>query len=291
MLRINFQKFACLSILSLFYANLSPSHSTTYVYEGKCGFLLQGSYQERCKAIFSKGKLMLLSKNAPTTKILPQQILKVSNPKKSISTIIEKDSSTELWKKYFDVNPKDKLKKGPSWLREDKVKEITNHRYSIRFVTRDFQPRIVLFVLEDQSKAAAMGQAIQNFTGMRIGQTREINNSLDSKLATKYIRESNRISQRLIGYCSAKMYEEARPIARKLNAYVNNSIDDIAIFSDIDRTISALYLARDKAVAFCDNKLLADVQKANEKKQADEISKLEEDRLKREEAFEMLSSF
>ena len=138
MLRINFQKFACLSILSLFYANLSPSHSTTYVYEGKCGFLLQGSYQERCKAIFSKGKLMLLSKNAPTTKILPQQILKVSNPKKSISRIIEKDSSTELWKKYFDVNPKDKLKKGPSWLREDKVKEIIRELMVSRLKNESF---------------------------------------------------------------------------------------------------------------------------------------------------------
>ena len=291
MLKVHLQRIACLSILSLFYANSNPSYSTTYVYEGKCGFLLQGSYQERCKAIFSKGKLMLLSKNAPTTKILPQQILKVSNAKKSISTIIEKDSSTELWKKYFDVNPKDKLKKGPNWLRESQVKEITNHRYTIRFVTRDYQPRIILFVLNDQSKAAAMGQAIQNFTGIRLGQTRELNSSLDSKLATKYIRESNRISQRLIGYCSAKMYEEAKPLARKLNAYVNNSIDDISIFSDIDRTISALYLARDKAVAFCDNKLLTDVQKANELKQTEEKTKIEEDRLKREEAFEMLSSY
>ena len=139
------------------------------------------------------------------------------------------------------------------------------------------------------------GRVPTNFSGLSNATLNYLNgkgwNSLDSKLATKYIRESNRISQRLIGYCSAKMYEEARPIARKLNAYVNNSIDDIAIFNDIDRTISALYLARDKAVAFCDKKLLVDVQKANEKKQADEISKLEEDRLKREEAFEMLSSF
>ena len=54
------------------------------------------------------------------------------------------------------------------------------------------------------------------------------------------------------------MYEEARPMARKLNAYVNNSIDDISIFSEIERTISALYLARDKAIAICDNKLLSD---------------------------------
>ena len=95
---------------------------------------------------------------------------------------------------------------------------------------------------------------------------------------------------RMICYPS-KMYEEARPMARKLNAYVNNSIDDISIFSEIERTISALYLARDKAVAICDNKLLADVQKANEQKKSDQLAEIEEERFKREEAFEMLSSF
>lgn len=234
---------------------------------------------------------MLLSKNAPSTKILPQQILKVSNAKKSVSSIIEKDSSTELWKKYFEVNPKIELQKGPYWLRDPQKKEITNHRYTIRFVTRNFQPRIVLFVLDNQNNAASMGQAMQNFTGMRLGQQREINNILDPKLTSKYIRESNRMSQRLIGYCSSKMYEEARPMARKLNAYVNNSIDDISIFSEIERTISALYLARDKAVAICDNKLLSDIQKANEQEKMNEINKIEEEKFKREEAFEMLSSF
>ena len=283
-----FSKFSLLGFLSLCSI---PLHSSTYVYEGKCGFLLQGSYQEKCKAIFSKGKLMLLSKNAPSTKILPQQILKVSNAKKSVSSIIEKDSSTELWKKYFEVNPKIKLQKGPYWLRDPQKKEITNHRYTIRFVTRNFQPRIVLFVLDNQNNAASMGQAMQNFTGMRLGQQREINNILDPKLTSKYIRESNRMSQRLIGYCSSKMYEEARPMARKLNAYVNNSIDDISIFSEIERTISALYLARDKAVAICDNKLLSDIQKANEQEKMNEINKIEEEKFKREEAFEMLSSF
>ena len=283
-----FSKFSLLTFLSLLGY---PVHSSNYVYEGKCGFLLQGSYQDRCKAIFSKGKLMLLSKNAPTIKILPQQILKVSNAKKVVSTIIEKDSSSELWKKYFEVNPKVQIQKGPYWLRDPQKKEITNHRYTIRFVTRDFQPRIVLFVLNDQNDAASMGQTIQNFTGMRLGQQREINTTIDPKLTSKYIRESNRMSQRLIGYCSAKMYEEARPMARKLNAYVNNSIDDISIFSEIERTISALYLARDKAIAICDNKLLSDIQKSNAQKKADEILKIEEEKLKREEAFEMLSSF
>ena len=280
-----------ISLLSCLCLSSYPVKANTFVYEGKCGFLLQGSYQERCKAIFSKGKLMLLSKNAPSTKVLPQQILKVSNAKKSISTIIEKDSSSELWRKYFEVNPKDKLKKGPNWLRDPQQREITNHRYTIRFVTRNFQPRIVLFVLDDQNKAAAMGQAIQNFTGMRLGQQREINSILEPQISTKHIRESNRMSQRLIGYCSAKMYEEAQPMARKLNAYVNNAIDEISIFSDIERTVSALYFARDKAVAICDNKLLADVQKANEQKKSDQLAQIEEDRFKREEAFEMLSSF
>ena len=80
-------------------------------------------------------------------------------------------------------------------------------------------------------------------------------------------------------------------MARKLNAYVNNSIDDISIFSEIERTISALYLARDKAVAICDNKLLSDIQKANEQEKMNEINKIEEEKFKREEAFEMLSSF
>lgn len=291
MFRNFFNTIIKISFFCSFWSILEPINSSTYVYEGKCGFLLQGNYQERCKAIFSKGKLMILSKNAPSTKILPQQILKVSNAKKSISTIIEKDSATELWKKYFDVDPKDKLKKGPSWLRDPVVKDVINHRYTIRYVTRDFQPRILLFVLNEQNQAAAMGQAMQSFTGMRLGQTRDVNRSLDSKLASKYIRESNRMSQRLIGYCSAKMYEEAQPFARKLNAYVNNSIDDISIYSDIDRTISALYLSRDKAVAFCDNKLLSDVQKANENKQFEELAQIKEEKLKREEAFEMLSSF
>ena len=193
-----------ISLLGCLCLSSYPLKANTFVYEGKCGFLLQGSYQERCKAIFSKGKLMLLSKNAPSTKVLPQQILKVSNAKKSISTIIEKDSSSELWRKYFEVNPKDKLKKGPNWLRDPQQREITNHRYTIRFVTRNFQPRIVLFVLDDQNKAAAMGQAIQNFTGMRLGQQREINSILEPQISTKHIRESNRMSQRLIGYCSAK---------------------------------------------------------------------------------------
>ena len=280
-----------ISLLGCLCLSSYPLKANTFVYEGKCGFLLQGSYRDKCKAIFSKGKLMLLSKNAPSTKILPQQILKASNAKRSISSIIEKDSATELWKKYFEVNPKIKLQQGPYWLRDPQKKEITNHRYTIRFVTRDFQPRIVLFVLDDQNNAAAMGQAIQNFTGMRLGQQREINTILDPKLTSKYIRESNRMSERLIGYCYAKMYEEARPMARKLNAYVNNSIDDISIFSDIERTVSALYLARDKAIAICDNKLLSDIQKANEQKKINEMSKIEEEKFKREEAFEMLSSF
>ena len=136
-----------------------------------------------------------------------------------------------------------------------------------------------------------MGSSLQNFTGMRLGQRKEINQALDPQLARVLIRKANRISQRLIGLCSAKMYEEAQPIAKQLNAYVNNSIDDISIFEDINQTISDLYLASDKAIAFCDNKALADYQQQQKDRESNRLAKIEEDKKKREDAFEMLSSF
>ena len=265
----------------------------SYAFQGKCGFLLSNSFVEKCTALFKDGILTLMPKGAPQERIFPTQIESYSLSSKESMKINE---DLEKWHEIFPERTKGFLfwqrKEGiPSWVLQATSKKINQHKFIINYVDRGLNPRKAIFVLNDEGKASAMQLSLRKATGLYINQKRKPGQALGDLLAKKLVREAERKAQRLMGLCAASMYEDSEPISSELEAYVNNTIDEISIFKDYQKTAQKLDSAMNQAVAYCEGKQEKDIAEAKERERAKKAAEVALEKEKREAAFDMLGSY
>jgi len=278
-------------IFFLFTPHISFARSQ--LYQGKCGFLLSNAFTDKCSALFSKGILTLMPSGGPQERIYPTQIESYSL---SSEETIKVNEDLDKWQKLFPEQTKGFLflrkKTGiPKWVVDATSKKVTQHKFVINYVDDSLLPRKALFVLDDEGQAASMQLSLRKTTSLYLGEKRRPGGPLSSSFSRKITREVERKAQRLMSLCGAGMYEDSLPIVSELNAYVDNTINEISIFEDYEIVADKIEGDAITAVAFCENKKVQDVADAKEAERLLRIQKIEEDKEKRISAFEMLSSY
>ena len=263
------------------------------LYQGKCGFLLSNSFTDRCSALFSKGILTLMPSGGPQERIYPTQIESYSL---SSEETIKVNDDVDKWQKLFPEQSKGFLffKKTtgiPKWVVDATSKKVTQHKFIINYVDSNLLPRKALFVLDDEGQAASMQLSLRKTTSLYLGQKRIPGGPLSPAFSRKITREVERKSQRLTGLCAADMYEDALPVISELNAYVDNTINEISIFENYEIVADKIEGDAIAAVAFCENKKVQDIADAKEAERLARAKEIEEEKEKRISAFEMLSSY
>ncbi|WP_152557637.1 MULTISPECIES: hypothetical protein [unclassified Prochlorococcus] len=265
-----------------------PVLSRSYPFQGKCGILMIEAYQEKCKALFSEDILTIIPKGSRQIRILPQQIVSFSLANKATMKINERDP---LWKNSFNRGRFWwKNSATPEWvIKASQRREL--HQFLISYVDRSFNPQLVLFVLDDPTKAGSMSIALNNMSGLNLNQTRKPGDALSSQISYRMIKKAKRQAKRLKGLCNASMYDDAKPVAIALDSYVNNTINEISIFSGSERTIEDLQNIVDGVISNCDGKRQEDIALERKEKEAAEEAKTKAEAEKRKAAFDMLGSY
>ena len=121
-------------------------------------------------------------------------------------------------------------------------------------------------------------------------------NGLSSTLTRKLAKEATRKARRLAGLCSQYMFEDAEPIASELDSYVENTIDEVSIFSGTEDLSNKLLDTLDQAMSYCDTEMDNEIIEAHrarelERKDQEALRKKEseEKRIKARAAFDMLA--
>ena len=283
-------------LLNILLSLLFPSNivfARSQIYQGKCGFLLSNIFVEKCSALFNKGILTIMPKGAPQERIYPTQIESFSFSSKET---IKVNQDLDKWQRLYPEQSRGflffKKKEGiPRWVVDATSKKVTEHKFVINYVDSYLLPRKVLFVLEDESQAATMQLSLRKTTGLYLGEKRKPGGSLSPSFSRKLTKEVERKAQRIMGLCAAGMYEDSLPVISELNAYVENTINEISIFENYELISNKIDADAIKTVAFCENKKVEELTQAKEAERLAKVKEIEEEKAKRLDAFEMLSSY
>ena len=294
---MDYQKFQKnFLFLNLILSLLLPSNlllARSQIYQGKCGFLLSNVFVEKCSALFNKGILTIMPKGGPQERIYPTQIESFSLSSKET---IKVNEDLDKWQRLFPEQTKGflflKKKEGiPRWVVDATSKKVREHIFVINYVDNYLLPRKILFVLEDENQAAAMQFSLRKNTGLYLGEKRKPGSSLSKSLSKKITTEVERKAQRIMGLCAAGMYEDSLPVISELNAYVENTINEISIFENYELIANKIDSDAINTIAFCENKKVENLTKVKEAKRLFKLKETKEKKSKRKDAFEMLNSY
>ena len=283
-------------LLNILLTILLPSNivfARSQIYQGKCGFLLSNIFVEKCSALFNKGILTIMPKGAPQERIYPTQIESFSLSSKET---IKVNQDLDKWQRLYPEQSRGflffKKKEGiPRWVVDATSTKVTEHKFVINYVDSYLLPRKVLFVLEDENQAAAMQLSLRKTTGLYLGEKRKPGGSLSPIFSRKITKEVERKAKRIMGLCAAGMHEDSLPVISELNAYVENTINEISIFENYEIIANKIDADAIKTVAFCENKKVEELTQAKEAERLAKVKEIEEEKAKRLDAFEMLSSY
>ena len=234
-----------------------PALSSTYIFEGKCAFLLDSSFQENCTALFDDDVLTLMPKGSRQVRILPQQIAYIGLANKSSLKVNEGislyNNMVPWWQPWSKI---------PGWVKDATNEKAELHQFSIGYVDNNFNPKIALFVLNDKNKAAAMASELQASSGLSLGESRQADRALDSRLTSRLSKNVQRQAQRLTGMCSEWMFEDAQPVADALDTNVRNTLEEISIFNGSESVAKNLRTIANSAFDYCDGQIKKEIAQA-----------------------------
>lgn len=255
-----FATSSCLAVHSLLLFDVKAG---TFAFDGKCAFLLDSSYQEKCTALFDNDVLTLMPKGSSQVRILPQQIVFVSLADKSS---LKMNESLQLYNQMVPWwQPWNKV---PGWVKSATKEKAELHQFSIGYVDKNFSPKLVLFVVDDKAKSSAMAGELQAASGLRLGESRTADRALDDRLQQRLFRDAQRQAQRLQGLCSQWMFEDAQPIADALEVFVRNTSEEISIFDGSDKVTQKIRKISDSAIKYCDAQIGAEIAQAQAEERA-----------------------
>ncbi len=137
---------------------------------------------------------------------------------------------------------------------------------------------------------------LESYSGLSLGQNRLPGSSLPPTLTRKLAKEATRKARRLAGLCSQYMFEDAEPIASELDSYVENTIEEVSIFSGTEDLTNKLVETLDQAMSYCDTEMDNEIieahrarEKARQEQEAQRKQQAEANRVKARAAFDMLA--
>ena len=289
------------SILGLAYLTPSAQASSTAA-KGKCGLLLEQSYNDRCTIVVKNDSITLLPKSSGSIRILPQLVSYFSLADNSSLKV---DESLAL---YENVRPW-WLWSVPGWVRKAMSTKQDRHQFVIGYLNKDFEPSLALFEVNDISKASGIFLELAKATGLRTGEYRNINKAISPQLKRSLIQDANRQAKRVAGLCTSRMFDDAEPVLEKLDTFVFNRSNEISIFRGSEATTGKLDQIGSDARDYCEKEFkreLAEIDAARRAKleairrreaqrraaaAATRARTAEAQRLKARSAFDMLASY
>ena len=266
------------AILVLCSANASPSHARRVTVQGKCAFLLDQAYEEKCTITIKDGYITLLPKRSNLTKIYGQQISDFNLADKSTMRM---DESLAL---YEQSVPWWSTSGVPKWVKNATKTKLEQHEIVIGYVdVRKSNPaNLVLIILDDQSKASAIVSQLSSITGMRVGEKIVPGSELSPTLKNNLLKNARRQAQRIGGLCMQRMYNDAEPVIEKLDNFVYNSVLNISMFQNSEPAVNQLQNLASSARQSCESEYkreLAELEAA-ERARLEAIRKREAQRRK-----------
>lgn len=230
----------------------------TFSFNGKCGFVMDGIFQEQCTALFNDEVLTIMPRGSSQIRILPQQIAYIALANKTTLKVNEGlqmyNNMVPWWK------PWDKI---PSWVKESAGSDkAESYQFTVGYVDKNFSPKIMLFVLTDPSKASAMVSELEFASGLSIGETRNSSKGVGERLEHKIMKDAAKQSKRISELCSQGMFEDAEPVADAFNTYVNNTAEEIGIFEGSAKVVSKMRALMSKTFKICDSAKTQEVAQA-----------------------------
>ena len=293
---------AAFSATAGFLIAAPSAEAATTAAKGKCGLLLDQSYSDRCTIVVKKDSITLLPKSSGSIRIQPQLVSYFSLADKSTLKV---DETLAL---YTNIRPW-WLGGVPKWVKKAMSSKQERHQFVIGYVDQDFEPAMALFEVEDAGKASGIFLELAKTTGLRTGEYRDINKSLDPRSKRSLVQDANRQAKRIAGLCTSRMFDDAEPVLEKLDTYVYNRSNEISIFRGSEGTTSKLEQIAGDAKDYCEKefkrelakidaarraKLEAIRQKEAQRRAAAAAARAraaEAARLKARSAFDMLASY
>ena len=291
-------------IFGSFLTSLIPdAKASSFLFQGKCGFLISSSYQDQCSALFSKNILTLIPKRSKQIRIWPQQISSIALA--SEESLVP-DESLEKWKNvlpqyresFFFIFRSKKRDAIPQWVIDSTSKKVEKHKFTVRYIDKYRRPQALLFVLDDKSKASGMLNMLESYSGLPIGGSRTSSDSLSYEIGRNLTKEATRKARRLAGLCDQYMFEDADPIAYELDSFVQNTIQEISLFQGTSELSKKLTNTLNEAMNYCkneeDNSLFEEQQAREEERRLREQEEQQAILLEKEQAraaFDMLAEF
>ena len=289
------------SLLGL--APLSPNaQAATTAAKGKCGLLLDQSYSDRCTIVVKKDSITLLPKSSGSIRIQPQLVSYFSLADKSTLKVDETLSLYENFRPWW-------LGGVPKWVKKAMSNKQERHQFVIGYVDQDFEPAMALFEVKDGGKASGIFLELAKATGLRTGEYRDINKSLDPRSKRSLVKNANRQAKRVAGLCTSRMFDDAEPVLEKLDTFVYNRSNEISIFRGSEATTTKLEQIASDARDYCEKeykrelaeidaarraKLEAIRQREAQRRAAEAAARAraaEAARLKARSAFDLLASY
>lgn len=308
----NFIDISLLSFLSIFLSFTFKSKAETFLFKGKCAFLMTSEYQENCDILFKDRILTLIPKGSIQKRIWPHQVSLISLASE-INMVPDDDISKwaeyipDYQKTFFFIFKTKKKKTIPQWVVDATSKEEESHKFTIRYLNKNKSPQALLFILNKKENASGMISMLQEFSGLTLGKSRKSSDRIDNSISKYVYKEAMRKANRFTGLCSNDMYEDSKFIRNEFNSFIDNTNEEIAIFNNLNKLRGDLADIKIKANDFCDAIKNRQIEKENlklaiEKRKAEEKLKIkleleEKERLKSIErekarkAFDMLSEF
>ena len=293
---------AALTTLLGYTTYLPSAEAAATAAKGKCGLLLEQSYNDRCTIVVKKDSITLLPKSSGSIRILPQLVSYFSLADKSTLKV---DESLAL---YQNIRPW-WLGGVPGWVKKAMSSKQNRHQFVIGYLNQDFEPSMALFEVNDAGKASGIFLELAKATGLRTGEYRDINKAIDPRLKRSLVHDANRQAKRVTGMCTSRMFDDAEPVLEKLDTFVYNRSNEISIFRGSEATTSKLEQIAGDARDYCEKEFkreLAEIDAARRarleairRKEAQRRAAAaaararaaEAARLKARSAFDMLASY
>lgn len=214
----------------------NPSQARRVTVQGKCAFLLDQSYNEKCSITIKDGYITLLPKKSGLIKIYGQQISDFNLADKSTMRM---DESLAL---YESALPWWAIRGVPNWVKEATKTKSEQHEIIIGYVdVRKTNPaNLLLIILDDKSKASSIVSQLSKITGLRTGERVIPGSELSPTLKVNLLNNARRQAVRVTGLCMSRMFNDAEPPLEKLDNFIYNSTQNISIFNNSDTTITEL---------------------------------------------------
>ena len=304
MIFITRKRLLLLTILGFLFVDIkSKVNASSFLFQGKCGFLISSYYQDKCSALFSKNILTLIPKGSRQVRIWPQQISSIALASKEtlvpdknlekLKNVLPQYSKTFFF--FFKTKKKDAI---PQWVLDSTSEKVEEHKFTVRYIDKNRRPQTLLFVLDDRSKASGMLNMLESYSGLPIGGSRTSNDTLSYEIIRNLTKEATRKARRLAGLCDQYMFEDAEPIASELDSYVNNTLQEISLFKGTNELSSKLKNTLNEAMSYCENEednSLFEEQQAREqerrKREEEEQEAIQFEKEKARAAFDMLAEF